>query len=383
MTLAPSGAARPAVATLWCLRVSHGSLGVLPRGVWPLLSIEQRGARDADDLFRLYGDVFGATVSEASRQRWEWQYLENPATPDRRPEIWVAREDGRVLGQYASMPVRLWWGDREVRSSWGMDVFVAAEARGRGVGARLFTAWSDHVEVALGLGLTPSSYGLFKKLRYHDVGPVPFFQKILDAREVARRRLGPRLGSAAAPVLRAALAVTHPERTRPAGDVVIGPWTGFTEEYDALWERARASHAMCVRRDRAYLDWKYARCPHRRYEMIEARRGGRLYGFAVSRHEDHRGLRLGWVIDLFTDAGDDAAKDALLGGVLDGFRRAGVARAQAFSMNGALASSLRRRGFVRGRSPMQFCVRARVPSDHVLAQKGRWHVVFGDSDMDR
>ena len=51
--------------------------------------------------------------------------MENPAPADGRPEIWVAREDGRLLGQYASMPVRLWWGAREVRSSWGMDVFLA------------------------------------------------------------------------------------------------------------------------------------------------------------------------------------------------------------------------------------------------------------------
>jgi hypothetical protein len=32
---------------------------------------------------------------------------------------------------------------------------------------------------------------------------------------------------------------------------------------------------------------------------------------------------------------------------------------------------------------MQFCVRARMPSDRVLAAPGRWHVMFGDSDMDR
>src|SRR5215831_19707966 len=147
----------------------------------------------------MYGEVFGDTLTEASRRRWEWQYLQNPCPTNGGPEIWVAREDGRLLGQYASMPVRLWWGGREVRSSWGMDVFVASAARGRGLGAQLFTAWSDHVEVALGLGLTPSSYGLFQKLRYHDVGPVPFFVKVLDARAVARRRLGPGLGDAAAP----------------------------------------------------------------------------------------------------------------------------------------------------------------------------------------
>jgi GNAT superfamily N-acetyltransferase len=348
-----------------------------------VLSIEPRGTADADQLFRLYRDVFGEALTEASQRRWEWQYLENPATTAAGPEIWIAREDGRVLGQYASMPVRLWWGGREVRSSWGMDVFVAAEARGRGLGAKLFTAWSDHVEVALGLGLTPSSYGLFKKLRYHDVGPVPFFQKVLDSSAVARRRLGPVLGTAAAPLLRLGLAVRYPERARSADGVAVTPWAAFTDEYDALWERARASYAMCVRRDRAYLDWKYARCPHRRYDVLEARREGRLDGFAVSRQEDHRGTRLGWVIDVFADGEDHAARDALLGAVLGSFRRAGVARAQAFSMDGRLAADLRRRGFAAARSPMQFCVRARVESGHVFAQRDRWHVVFGDSDMDR
>ena len=329
-----------------------------------VLSIEQRGLGDAEDLFRLYGSVFGEALTEASRRRWEWQYLENPVR-DAGPEIWVAREDGRLLGQYASMPVRLWWGAREVRSSWGMDVFVAAQARGRG------------------LGLTPSSYGLFKKLRYHDVGPVPLFQKVLDAGAVARRRLGRVVGAAAAPVLRLALAARHPERRRRADDVVVQPAAGFTAEYDALWERARASYAMCVRRDREYLGWKYARCPHRRYDVLEARRGGTLEGFAVSRHEDHRGVALGWIVDVFADTADHAAKDALLGAVLDSFRAAGVARAQAFAMNAALADDLRRRGFRRHRSPMQFCVRARVESEAVLADRGRWHVVFGDSDMDR
>ena len=88
---------------------------------------------------------------------------------------------------------------------------------------------------------------------------------------------------------------------------------------------------MCVRRDRAYLDWKYARCPHRRYDDERGAPGRRLAGFAVSRHEDYRGVRLGWIIDLFTDAADEDAQDALLGAVLDEFRAAGVARAQAFS----------------------------------------------------
>ena len=48
-----------------------------------------------------------------------------------------------------------------------------------------------------------------------------------------------------------------------------------------------------------------------------------------------------------------------------------------------LGNELLRRGFSRGPSPMQFCVRSGVGGDAVLGDPGRWHVVFGDSDMDR
>jgi hypothetical protein len=343
--------------------------------------VERRGPKDDDELFRLYGEVFGTPLAESSQRRWRWQYLENPANAGV-PEIWVARDGEAVLGQYASMPVRLWWGGREVRSSWGMDVFLKAEARGRGVGAQLFTTWSDHVEVALGLGLTPSSYGLFQKLRYDDVGPVPFFQKVLDASAVARRRLGPALGPLAAPFLRAGLGVLSPEGPRASG-LDVRPVEAFGDDYDALWEKARGGYAMCVRRDRAYLNWKYALCPHRHYDRREARRGSALAGYAISRHEDYQGTRLGWLIDVFTSVDDADAQDVLVGSVLDDFERAGVVRAQCFAMNGALAAVLRRRGFLAGKSPMQFCVRDRVGPREVFAAAGRWHVTFGDSDMDR
>lgn len=347
------------------------------------LVITPRRAADDDELFRLYGVVFGEALAESSRRRWRWQYLDNPATAPAGPEIWVARDGGALLGQYASMPVHLRWGDREVRSSWGMDVFLSPAARGRGVGARLFTAWSDNVEVALGLGLTASSHGLFHKLRYADVGPVPFYFRILDPRAVAARRLGPRLARLAGPLLGFGWRLRHRERPRGTDGVALAPLARFDERYDALWARTGASYAMCVRRDAAYLNWKYVDCPHRRYEIVEATRGGALAGFAVSRHEDHRGLRLGWIVDLFAHADDHGVRDALIGHVLDGFRRAGVARAQAFAMHATVGADLARRGFRAGRSPMQFCVRARVPSDGVLAATGRWHVMFGDSDMDR
>ena len=346
------------------------------------LAVDRRREEDEEELFHLYRDVFGHEMTEASRRRWAWQYRDNPRS-DGAPEIWVAREGGRILGQYASMPVRLWWGDREVRASWGMDVFLREEVRGQGVGALLFDTWSQNVDVALGLGLTTSSYSLFQKLGYRDVGPVPFYRKILDPVAVLARRVGRAAATIAGPVVGAALRSLNPEAQEGGAGVAVRPATGFGPEYDRLWARARSSYAMCVRRDAAYLQWKYERCPHRRYAQWEARRGEDLVGFAVSRHEDYRGLRLGWITDIFTEASDGAARQALLSAVLADFRQARVARAQAFSLHAGLGNDLQRRGFSRARSPMQFCVRSRVGGDAVLADPGRWHVVFGDSDMDR
>lgn len=346
------------------------------------LVIGRRTAADDEELFRLYAQVFGDGLTESSRRRWQWQYLDNPQTGPDGPEIWVAREDRQLLGQYASMPVRLWWGGREVKSSWGMDVFLAEAARGRGLGARLFTTWSDHVEVALGLGLTPSSYGLFKKLCYDDVGPVPFQVKVLDAPALARRKLGP-LGALVAPFLDAGLRLYRRGRRADTAGVDVHETADFGAEYDELWERARAGYAMCVRRDQAYLRWKYLACPTRRYTVHEARQGGRLAGYAVSRHEDYRGVRLGWIVDVFTEAADQRARQALLGAVLGTFRTAGVERAQAFALFEPLRDDLRVFGFLGRRSPMQFCVKAKEPAEPVFADVGRWHVTFGDSDMDR
>jgi hypothetical protein len=217
------------------------------------------------------------------------------------------------------------------------------------------------------------------------VGPVPFYRKLLDPRAVAARRVGRWLGAPAGALGGMGLGLLYPDAgPGPAAQgIELRPITGFAPDYDRLWERARASYAMCARRDAAYLRWKYVDCPHRRYDLVEARRGGELLGYAVSRVEDYRSLRLGWIVDVFGHADDAGARDALLDGVLASFRERGVARAQAFGMHAGLGASLRRRGFMAARSPMQFCVRSQVGSAGVSDRPGRWHVVFGDSDMDR
>src|SRR6187399_922074 len=148
--------------------------------------IDRYRPEDRRQLDALYRRVFGPDAAEASRLRWDWQYRRNPHVPVTGPQIWIAREGHTVIGQYATMPVRLSLAGRELQGSWGMDVMVAPERQRQGLGEVLFRTWDRNVGASLGLGLSDSSYRLFQKLRWPDVGPVPCLVKPMTRRALRR-----------------------------------------------------------------------------------------------------------------------------------------------------------------------------------------------------
>ena len=137
----------------------------------------------------MYRRVFGNDSADASRLRWEWQYRHNPNNPGGTPVIWIAREGPTLVGQYATMPVRLQVHGTEVDASWGMDVMVAPERQRQGIGEVLFRTWDRNVGASLGLGLSESSHRLFRKLRWPEPGPIPCLVKPLTRRALKRPEL--------------------------------------------------------------------------------------------------------------------------------------------------------------------------------------------------
>lgn len=351
------------------------------------LEIVRRRPEHDPELFALYAEVFGDGNLERSRRRYDWQYFENPNTPDDGPVIWMAREGDLLLGQMATMPFSMWWGEKEVRASAGNDYFVRKSAQGRGIGIALSNRWADEVDVALALGLTPSSYPLFRKI-FTDVGPVPSYLKILDAKAVARKKWGPVAGTLAGPLLGLGLALIS-RGPAPTREVEVRSVDVFSEEYDDLWQRARASYATCVRRDASYLRWKYLACPFRRYRVLEARKAGELTGYAVLREEGEAHFPRGVIADFFCDTTDLATQDALLAAAIADFSTKRMARIEVYCFNARLAAALRRHGFRSGTTAVQYCVAYRGTPDAaggpkpVLDAVANWNLFIGDGDLDR
>lgn len=347
-----------------------------------MAEIDRYRADDKRHVEALYRRVFGVDSAEANRLRWDWQYKRNPHMPSDGPLIWLAREAQTIVGQYATMPVKLLVQGREIDAAWGMDVMVAPERQRQGLGEVLFRTWDRNVGASLGLGLSDSSYRLFGKMRWPDVGPVPCFVKPLTRR--ALRRPGWSVGAN-----RLLSAITLPwvrlvARTRPLeGEVRV--IRQFDERFDALWARVSSKFAFVVRRDAAYLNWKYIQAPHVRYTIALLERDGEAAGYVVYRHVQEPRGRVTIVVDWLTAPDDHSGMLTLLRWVDREARAADSDKIRAFAMHAGYRKLLRQSGYFAVKSTMEFVAKVNaidVPSAF-YEQTDTWHVTLGDSDQDR
>jgi len=330
----------------------------------------------------LYRRVFGHDAAESSRLRWEWQYRRNPNNPGHEPEIWIAREGTTLVGQYATMPVKLSLKGREVQASWGMDVMVAPERQRQGLGEILFRTWDRNVGASLGLGLSDSSYKLFQKLKWPDVGPVPCLVKPLT-RRAFRRPNWP------VAINRLVSAITLPvvmivSRARPVR-AEVRLIQRFDDSFTNLWETLAPQFDLAVRRDAAYLNWKFVTAPHVRYSIAVVRRDERNVGYAVYRHLHEPRGRVTLLVDFLTDPEDEAAFRTLLNWVDREARQADSDKIRVFATHAGFRRLLRRSGYFQVKSTMEFVVKVNGidVAPRFYENTEGWHVTLGDSDQDR
>ena len=347
-----------------------------------MAEIDRYRPDDRRQVEALYRRVFGHDSADASRLRWEWQYRRNPNSSATEPLIWLAREGTTVVGQYAAMPVRAVVKGTEIDAAWGMDVMVAPERQRQGLGETLFRTWDRSVGASLGLGLSDASYRLFQKMDWPDVGPVPCLVKPLSRRALRRPNWPVALN-------RFVSAITLPwirlvARTRPLqGEVRT--FRHFDDSFTRLWERVSGQFDFAVRRDAAYLNWKYVHAPHVRYTLAALWRDADPAGYVVYRHVREPRGRVTLLVDFLADPTDTAAVLTLLRWVDREARFADSDKIRTFAMHEGFRKLLRKSGYYSVKSTMEFVAKVNavpVPADF-YKDHSRWHVTLGDSDQDR
>jgi hypothetical protein len=219
-------------------------------------------------------------------------------------------------------------------------------------------------------------------MSWPDLGPVPCLVKPLSRRALRRPTWPVGLN-------RLVSYVTFPwirviARSKPLqGEVRT--IRHFDESFTRLWERVSPRFGFAVRRDAAYLNWKYIQAPHVRYVIAALMRDDGAAGYAVYRHVQEPRGRVTLLVDFLTDPADDAGFLTLLRWVDREARAADSDKIRAFAMHDAFRRLLRKSGYYSVKSSMEFVAKVNaetVPPDFYRATD-TWHVTLGDSDQDR
>jgi hypothetical protein len=250
---------------------------------------------DAPAIVELLNRVF-APREEGYHPRdaawWAWKYESNPAG---RHSIVVEDQEGRVIGHYGGVPLRMRCDARDVVFSQNCDSVTDPDVRrglrNPGTFVRLAQAYA-------------STFGR------RDCDAVMYGLPIPEAYRIGSRYLDYwMLRSQQLLVCRA------PEGLPPwAPEIHALPVESFPAECDEVAARLERAYPCAARRDAAFLNWRFRDHWERPYRMAVARHGegGPLRGHVVYRDGTFAARRLGLIADWWVDPSDDAAARSLL-----------------------------------------------------------------------
>ena len=222
---------------------------------------------------------------DATEDRYEWLYCNNPAGLAR---VWVACDDaaGKIIGVSAAFPRRVSIRGQEMRGYVLGDFCIHPDYRSLGPALALQRSTLEELSRD-GAGFlfdfpSTSMLAIYKRLRVEPKESAIRFAKPLRAdRQIQRRVSNKAAGLPLAALANAAL------RLRDAGLGRSNEWTIAEEnvpcggEFTLAFRQWAPRMGICGDRCAEYLNWRFLRHPQRRYQLLTARKDGRLCGYLI------------------------------------------------------------------------------------------------------
>lgn len=352
------------------------------------------------EVFRRYGEAFGAESLAAFKRRYDWEFGINPRTALAPSRMWLAiGDDGQILGHIGSFPMLLKCGDRQVLTSSSGDLFTVPAARGMGVGETVSKAYRDGAgELATdGFGYQPVTGRIYKRLGYQEVQCVPVYMRPMRLLPLFRFALGsgrlPRLmtlppiswlGLATSALGQIVVSLVNLLK-RPSGNALrVQTAKEIAADYDALWARISPQYPLVFVRDSAWLRWRFEGDPISKHTLLEARdASGQLEGYLAYSISDKPGMRVLRLMDLFCSLDRSDVVDALVAGLLDVADREGVAAITCWGMHPRLRAQLQRYLYLSPGSEQQptllYCA-GDAAMQSMVYDSAQWHATRADGD---
>ena len=162
------------------------------------------------------------------------------------------------------------------------------------------------------------------------------------------------------------------------------PIRRFDASFTELWERVADRFELSVRRDAAYLNWKFSEPPHVRYPIAALKRNGRPEGYAVYRHAQEPRGRVTLLVDFLADTHDEIGFKTLLRWVDAEARQADSDKIRCYASHLGFRRIMRHSGYFQMRPTLPLAVKLNAVTvpPKFYKHADDWHITLGDSDQD-
>lgn len=347
---------------------------------------------DEEGIFELDKAVHPSRVSDMEQwlKWWRWMYKDNPAGTGK---IWLAEHDGRIVGQYAIVPVRVKIGSKVILSSQSLDTMTHPDYRRQGMFETLAKkvydeARNEGIYLVYGFPNEFSYPGFIKKLNWFCIDTMQVMFKPLNWRNIIKLKVGNEFLQGIAAIGAGLVFNRVFFRTQKPPFVeglTISQVTFFDERFNEFWIEICNQSPIIMVRNRDYLNWRYS-TPNVSYSILVAEKDSKICGYLILRDRKDRikkNVRLSYIFDIVAQS--EEVMHCLVSRAVEHCRQNKVDLIlYSFIESKTYHRVLSRNGFIsvpfmeRGR----FCAYSSSPhiSREFLTKRENWFVQIGDSD---
>ncbi len=316
-------------------------------------------------------------------ERTAWWHTRNPNRCTQWSGPWITRREGAVVGTVADVAFLLRVDGRNRPAAWAINAVVDATWRGSDVASELWQARKGQRVLRGGLGLSKAGLAWALHCGWHDMGVVPSFFCLLDARAFsAWTDVDHRWLPVVRPFVPAAVRLGRWWSRRHLSGVETTSIESFDERADAVWRDASPSYRVIGVRDAPWLRWRFDEGPLRTsYLRYYVSRGHSPIGYFVLRPEMRRGHALFNIVDYLATPDEGGAVFASAVRIAAGHGAGGLS---CHTLNSLVYRQLRSLGFfVRGKAiPFVTYAHPDDPDREVVSRPANWFLTAADSDVD-
>jgi hypothetical protein len=347
--------------------------------------------RDLPQITHLTETVLG---EKRGNSYHEWKYMKNPAG---KAFSVVALSGNELVGHLGLIPVKCSAMGKTLIFAQEVDVGLYENCRRFDVILRM----ADFMKTSLCRKRVSFSFSIPNETSFlltqtfgvrKTIAPVPLLTKPLNVKGLLDSRF--RLNSLNSLVARAAsplLKLIYPEKGGVPNGMRLKKIRLFDKRFDALWDRVKDDYPIMVERTSAYLNWRYADAPHKKYEIVclEDTVSKQLAAYAVLGQEWH-GHLIGQIYNILTPRkGNAEICRCLLRAAIEHFRKIGADSIRCWMFpHTHIYPELRKLGFwPRPRENINLVFEAfdkssGAPDSQVVQNSLNWFFTRGDSDAE-